>query len=100
MAIKLHPSLAIHPGPWLRRNVLEAYGQSVTDTARHLKVSRPPLNNMLNGKASLSPEMAVRMEKAFGISAATILRMQSAYDLAQVEARADSIEIERLREPA
>jgi addiction module HigA family antidote len=100
MAIKLHPSLAIHPGPWLRRNVLDAYGQTVTDTARHLKVSRPPLNNMLNGKAALSPEMAVRMEKAFGISAATILRMQSSYDLAQVEARADVIEIERLPEPA
>lgn len=100
MAIKLHSALAIHPGPWLRRNVLEPYGQSVTSAAAHLGVSRPPLNNLLNGKAALSPEMAIRMQKAFGISAATILRMQSAYDLAQVEARADSIRVNRIPEAA
>lgn len=93
MALKLHSSLAIHPGPWLRRNVLEPFGVSVSETARHLRVTRPPLSNMLNGKAALSPEMAVRFEKAFGISAATILRMQSAYDLAQVESAANGIDI-------
>lgn len=100
MALKLHASLAIHPGPWLRRNVVEPYGVNVSEAARHLGVTRPPLSNLLNGKAALSPEMAVRFEKAFGISAATILRMQSAYDLAQVELRADTIDVERLPEPA
>lgn len=100
MALKLHASLAIHPGPWLRRNVLEPYAVNVSKAARHLGVTRPPLSNLLNGKAALSPEMAVRFEKAFGISAATILRMQSAYDLAQVELTADSIEVARVPEPA
>lgn len=100
MTLKLHSSLAIHPGPWLRRNVLEPYGVNVSEAARHLRVTRPPLSNLLNGKAALSPEMAVRFEKAFGISAATILRMQSSYDLAQVELTADSIEVERVPKAA
>lgn len=100
MALKLHSSLAIHPGPWLRRNVLEPFGVNVSDAARHLRVTRPPLSNLLNGKAALSPEMAVRFEKAFGISAATILRMQSAYDLAQIELTADDIEVERVPKAA
>lgn len=96
MALKLHESLAIHPGPWLRRNVLGPYGVNVSEAARHLGVTRPPLSNLLNGKAALSPEMAVRLEKAFGISAATILRMQAAYDLAQVERTADRIKVARV----
>ncbi|WP_375291009.1 HigA family addiction module antitoxin [Qipengyuania sp.] len=100
MAIKLHRSIHVHPGPWLRRNVLDPYRMSVTATANHLGVSRPPLNNLLNGKASLSPEMAVRFEKAFGISAATMLRMQSAYDLALAEEKAQAFDIARLPEPA
>lgn len=100
MALKLHPSLAIHPGPWLRRNVLAPYGQTVTAAARHLKVSRPPLSNMLNGKAALSADMAVRFEMAFGISAAAILRMQAAYDLARATDRAETIAIARLPEAA
>lgn len=100
MALKLHASLAIHPGPWLRRNVLEPFGVNVSGAAGHLGVTRPPLSNMLNGKAALTPEMAVRFEKVFGISAATILRMQSAYDLAQVEARADSLEVKPLAKAA
>lgn len=77
--------------------MLEPLGVSVTGAARHLGVTRPPLSNMLNGKAALSPEMAVRFEMAFGISAATILRMQATHDLAQVEARADSLLVEPLR---
>lgn len=100
MALEMHPSLAIHPGPWLRRNVLEPYNQTVLSAARHLRVSRPPLNNMINGKAALSPDMAIRFEKAFGISAATILRMQASYDLAQAKALAADIDVPRLPEPA
>ncbi len=56
------------------------------------------MSNLLNGKAAISPEMAIRFEKGFGISAATILRMQSAYDLAQAELCADEIKIGQVRE--
>ncbi len=100
MAIQLHGSLAPHPGPWLRRNIVTPYGLNVSKTADHLGVTRPAMSNLLNGRANLSPEMAIRFEKAFGVSAATMLRMQSAYDLAQAQARADEIAVERLPEPA
>lgn len=95
MAVKLHPSLAVHPGRWLRAEIIEAHGLSVTEAARHLGVTRPAMSNLLNGKAALSPEMAIRFEKAFAISAATMLRMQAAHDLAQAELRVDEIKVER-----
>ena len=100
MAIKLHPSIFVHPGPWLRIEIVEPYGLSVTEVARRLGVTRPAMSNLLNGKAALSPEMAIRFEKGFGISAATMLRMQAAYDLAQAELRADEIKVERVPEAA
>lgn len=100
MAIQLHPSLAPHPGPWLRRNFVEPYGLNVSQVSDHLRVTRPAMSNLLNGKASLSPEMAIRFERAFGVSAATMLRMQSAYDLARAEEGAESIHVERIPEPA
>ena len=95
MAIKLHPSLAVHPGRWLRAEIVEAHGLSVTEAARHLGVTRPAMSNLLNGKAALSPEMAIRFEKGFGIPAATMLRMQAAHDLAQAELSADEIKVTR-----
>lgn len=98
MAIKVHPSFAVHPGPWLRRNVLEPYGFSITRAADHLHVSRPPFNNLMNGKASLSAEMALRFEAAFGIPADSMLRMQTAYDLAQL--REVELGIERVQQAA
>lgn len=100
MAVKLHRSIYQHPGPWLRRNVLEHYRLNVAQAATHLGVTRPPLSNLVNGKAALSPEMAIRFEKAFGVSAATLVRMQAGYDLAQAEEKADAIKVERLPEPA
>ena len=100
MAIKFHPAGFVHPGPWLRRNVLDHYAMSVTRAAEHLGVTRPAMSNLLNGKAALSPEMAIRFEKAFDIPAATMLRMQAAYDLAQAELRADEIKVERWPEAA
>ena len=90
MAIKLHPSLAVHPGRWLRAEIVEAHELSVTEAARHLGVTRPATGNLLNGKAALSPEMAIRFEKGFGIPAATMLRMQAAHEL-----RADEIKVGR-----
>ncbi|MDZ4140255.1 MULTISPECIES: HigA family addiction module antitoxin [Erythrobacter] len=100
MAIKLHDSFAIHPGPWLLEEIVKPYNMNVSSTADHLKVTRPALSRLLNGRAALTPEMAIRFEKAFGISAATMLRMQSAYDLAQAKSGSETISIERVREPA
>ena len=100
MAIQLHSSFAVHPGPWLRRNVVEPYGMSVSAAAAHLRVTRPAMSNLLNGNAALSPEMAVRFEKAFGISAATLVRMQAAHDLVAVRAEAKDLPIKRLPRPA
>ena len=100
MAIQLHSSFAVHPGPWLRRNVVEPYGMSVSAAAAHLRVTRPAMSNLLNGNAALSPEMAVRFEKAFGISATTLVRMQAAHDLIAVRAEAKDLPIKRLLMPA
>ena len=99
MTIQLHSSFAIHPGPWLRRNVVEPYHLNVSSTADHLGVTRGAMSNLLNGHASLSADMAVRFEKAFGIPAETLSRMQAAYDLAIAKEAAKSIHIERLPEP-
>jgi addiction module HigA family antidote len=95
MAIQLHGSMAVHPGPWLKRNVVSHYDMSVTEVADRLKVSRPAMSNLLNGKAALSPEMAIRFEKCFGIPADTMLRMQTAHDLVDARQHEDKIDVER-----
>jgi antitoxin HigA-1 len=100
MAIKLHPSIRVHPGCWLKADVVDHYGMTISRVAEHLGVTRPAMSNLLNGKAALSPEMAIRFEKAFGISAETMMRMQAAWDLAQVALRADAIKVERWPEAA
>jgi addiction module HigA family antidote len=68
-----------HPGGFIKRSVLPD-GLSVTAAAEALGVGRPALSNLLNEKASLSPEMALRVEKAFGVKMDTLLRMQARYD--------------------
>ena len=93
MAIKLHKSFAVHPGLWLRAEVVEPHGINVTDVAEHLGVTRQSMSNLLNGHAGLSAEMAIRFEKAFGLKAETLMRMQGAYALAEARARADEIEV-------
>ncbi|MBX7483922.1 HigA family addiction module antitoxin [Qipengyuania qiaonensis] len=100
MAIKLHDSFAIHPGPWLLEEIVKPYGMSVSSAADHLKVTRPALSRVLNGRAALSPEMAIRFEKAFGVSAQTMLRMQSAHDLVLAKKGAKAIKVDRVPEPA
>lgn len=72
-----------HPGRIVRNACLEPLGLSVTEGAKILGVSRQALNNVVNCKAAISPEMAIRLSKAFGSTAETWLRMQLAYDLAQ-----------------
>jgi len=71
-----------HPGGSIRHACLEPLGLSVTEGARVLGVTRQTLNNVINGKSGISPEMAIRLTKAFGSTAETWLGMQLAYDLA------------------
>jgi len=96
MPVKLHSSFAIHPGEWLRTEIVEPHGLNVTVTAGKLKVTRQAMSNLLNGNAGLSADMAIRFEKAFGVRADTLLRMQAAYDLAQARAREKDIDVERV----
>ena len=85
-----------HPGPHVRHDCLEPLGLTVTEGARALCVTRQALNNLVNGKSGVSPEMAVRLSKAFGGSPEVWLRMQMNYDLAKVEEGADSIKVKRI----
>lgn len=94
MAIKLHSSFAVHPGLWLRAEIVEPAGLSVTALADRLHVTRQAASNLLNGNAGLSAEMAIRFEKAFGIKADTLMRMQAAHELAEARAREGEIQVE------
>lgn len=100
MAVKLHKSFAIHPGPWLREQVIKPYQMTVTSVADHLQVARPTLSRVLNGNTRLTPLMAIRFEKAFGISASTLLRMQLSHDLTNAKQKASPISICRVPPPA
>ena len=94
MPIKLHSSFAVHPGEWLRAEIVEPAGLNVTALADRLHVTRQAASNLLNGNAGLSAEMAIRFEKAFGLKADTLMRMQAAHELARARAREDEIEVE------
>jgi addiction module HigA family antidote len=85
-----------HPGQSVRADCLEPLGLSVTEAAKVLGVSRQALNNLIHGQAGISPEMAIRLDKAFGGGADTWLRLQAAYDLAQAEKNADKIKVRRV----
>jgi len=80
-----------HPGASVRVDCIEPLGLTVTEAAKALGVSRQALNNIINGHAAISPEMAIRLDKAFGGGAETWLRLQTAYDLAQALKHADRI---------
>ena len=94
MPIKLHDSFAVHPGEWLRAEIVEPALLSVTALAERLHVTRQAASNLLNGIAGVSADMAIRFEKAFGVKADTLMRMQAAYELAQARAREDEIIVE------
>ena len=100
MALTMHPSVFVHPGPWLRRTYVDHYGLTVTQVSANLGVSRQNMSMFLNGHASLSATMAMRFEKAFGISADTLMRMQAGYDLAQVRMREGELGLERVQKVA
>jgi antitoxin HigA-1 len=82
-----------HPGGIIRRQCLEPLGLSVTKAAEGLGVTRQALSDVLNGKAGVSVDMAIRLSKAFGSSPETWLGLQTAYDLAQAQQRARSIKV-------
>ncbi len=100
MAITVHPSIHVHPGPWLKRQVVEPFGINVKDLASHFGVSRQNLSNVLNGHTGLTADMAIRFEKAFGLKADTLIRMQSAYDLAQARSHESRIQVAPLAKVA
>ena len=89
-----------HPGDFIRTEIIEPAGLSVTAAAAALQVSRPTLSTLLNGKASLSGNMALRIEKAFGVKIDTLLRMQASYDIAQTRKRERQIRVQRIQQPA
>lgn len=82
-----------HPGSFVRSEIIEAYGLSVTDAAKALGVTRPGLSAFLNERTHLSPEMALRLEKAFGLSLETLMRMQNSYDIVQARKRESEIKV-------
>jgi addiction module HigA family antidote len=86
-----------HPGDFIRTEIIQPAGLSVTGAAAALRVSRPALSSLLNGKADLSGDMALRMEKAFGVKMDTLMRMQASYDIAQTRKREKQIQIRRVR---
>jgi addiction module HigA family antidote len=85
-----------HPGDFIRTEVIESAGLTVTAAAKALRVSRPTLSSLLNDKADLSEDMALRIEKAFGVKMDTLMRMQSSYDIAQTRKREKQIRVPRI----
>lgn len=90
----------VHPGSGIKDNCLDPLGLSVADAASILGVSRHTLSRVLNGRAAISPEMAIRFEKAGWSNAEFWLRRQVAYDLAQARLNEDRIVVKPLRCPA
>ena len=85
-----------HPGDFIRTEIIEPAGLSVTAAAAALQVSRPALSSLLNGRTDLTGNMALRVEKAFGVKMDTLMRMQSSYDIAQARRRENKIRVRPL----
>ena len=84
-----------HPGEFVRMEIIEELGLNVTQAAEILGVRRATLSDLLNANAALSPEMALRIEKAFGVSMDMLLRMQAWHDTSRMRARAEEISVQR-----
>lgn len=100
MALKMHRSLSVHAGAWLNTEIVAPAEISVTALAQHFGVSRQALSTLLNGNAKLSADMAIRFEKAFGVKADTLLRMQTTYELAQAREHEAMIKVKRFASAA
>ncbi|WP_025885516.1 HigA family addiction module antitoxin [Asaia prunellae] len=99
MALKMHSSLAVHVGDWIKTELLEPQNLRINTVAEHLGVSRQAISALLNGRCGLTAEMAIRFEKAFGVRAETLMRMQSTFDLAQARAYASNLCIQHFALP-
>ena len=86
-----------HPGDFIRTEVIEELGLSVTRAAEILGVRRATLSDLLNRRAALSPEMALRIEKAFDVGMDLLLRMQAWYDAAQMRSRSSGVNVQRYK---
>ena len=85
----------VHPGRFLRTEIIDAHGLSVTEAAKILRVSRPTLSSLLNARADLSGEMALRFEKAFEVDMDTLMRMQNSWNIVRTRRREKEIRVER-----
>src|SRR4029077_12946151 len=85
----------VHPGRFLKTEIIEAHDLTVTEAAKILGVSRPTLSSFLNAKADLSGDMALRFEKAFGVEMETLMRMQNSFDIARARSREKRIRVPR-----
>ena len=85
-----------HPGEFIRTEIILPTGLTVTAAAQALRVSRPALSSLLNAKADLSGDMALRIEKAFGVRMDTLMRMQASYDIAQTRKREKQVQVRRV----
>jgi addiction module HigA family antidote len=88
-----------HPADFIRTEIIQPAGLSVTAAAAALLVSRPALSSLLNRSANLSGDMALRIEKAFGVKMDTLMRMQASYDIAQTPEREKKIRVRRIHTP-
>ena len=88
-----------HPGGFIKHEVIDPHGLSVTEAAKVLGVTRPALSALLNERAALSPEMAIRVEKAFGVSMDTLLRMQGSFDITRARQQAGEIKVAPFKAP-
>jgi addiction module HigA family antidote len=88
-----------HPGGFVKSEIIEPLGLSVTAAAQALGVTRATLSTLLNEHSQLSSEMALRIEKAFGVSMDTLMRMQNSYDIAQARKREGEIKVARFAGP-
>jgi addiction module HigA family antidote len=85
----------VHPGGFVKAEIIEPLRLSVTDAAQALGITRAALSAFLNERTSLSPDMAIRIEKAFGVSMETLMRMQNSLDIAQARKREGEIMVAR-----
>jgi len=96
MAIKVHPSFAVHAGEWLKTEIVQAHGVTINELAQAFGVSRQSVSALLNGRAALSADMAIRFEHAFGVKADTLMRMQTAHELAKAREHEDELSVPSL----
>lgn len=88
------------PGAFIRDQILEPLSLSISKAAEVIKVRRPTLSDIVNGKARLNADVALRIEKAFGVSMELLLRMQTAYEAAQARQKAGDLDVKPYVAPA